>query len=56
MLEKECMCMYKWVALEWISNEILLQSTGNYMQSLMMQHDHVRKRMYTCMTAVQVKN
>ena len=35
--------------LEWISNEILLCSTGNYVQSLMMEHDSVRKKMYTCM-------
>ena len=25
--------------LEWISNEILLNSTGNYIQSLVMEHD-----------------
>ena len=30
--------------LEWISNEILLCSTGNYVQSLMMEHDNVRKK------------
>ena len=24
---------------EWISNEILLHSTGNYIQSLLMEHD-----------------
>ena len=29
--------------LEWISNEILLCSTGNYIWSLMMEHDYVRK-------------
>ena len=29
--------------LEWISNEILLYSTGNYIQSLMMEPDNVRK-------------
>ena len=28
---------------------ILLCSTGNYVYSLMMDHDNVRKRMYTCM-------
>jgi len=40
----------KLLPLEWISNEILLYSTGNYIQSLMMEHDNVRKkRMYTCM-------
>jgi len=35
--------------LEWISNEILLCSTENYVWSLMTEHDNVRKRMYTCM-------
>ena len=25
--------------LDWISNEILLYSTGNYIQSLVMEHD-----------------
>ena len=30
--------------LEWISNEILLCSTGNYVWSLMMVHDNVRKK------------
>ena len=36
--------------LEWISNEILLCSTGNYVWSLMMEHNNVRKkRIYTCM-------
>ena len=29
--------------LEWISNEILLCSTGNYVWSLMMAHDNVQK-------------
>ena len=29
--------------LEWIGNEILLCSTGNYVWSLMMEHDNVRK-------------
>jgi len=29
--------------LKWISHEILLCSTGNYVWSLMMEHDHVRK-------------
>ena len=27
----------------WISNEFLLYSTGNYVWSLMMEHDYVRK-------------
>ena len=30
--------------LEWISNEILLCKTGNYVWSLIMEHDNVRKR------------
>ena len=30
--------------LECISNEILLCSTGNYVWSLMMEHDNVRKK------------
>ena len=34
---------------EWISNETLLCSTGNHVQSLIMEHDNVRKRMCTCM-------
>ena len=29
--------------LEWISNEILLCRTGNYVWSLMMEHDNVRR-------------
>ena len=29
----------KLLHLEWISNEILLYSTGNYIQSLVMKHD-----------------
>ena len=36
--------------LEWISNEILLCSTGNYVWSLMIEYDNVRKKnvyMYT---------
>ena len=38
----------KLMPLEWISNEILLYSTGNYVWSLMVE-DNVRKRMYVCM-------
>ena len=38
----------KLLPLEWISNEILLCSTGNYIWSLMMEHDNVRKRMCIC--------
>ena len=34
----------KLLPLEWINNEILLCSTGNYVQSLMMEHDNVRKQ------------
>ena len=34
---------YKQLPLEWISNEILLCSTRNYVWSLMMEHDNVRK-------------
>ena len=29
---------------EWINNEILLCSTGNYVKSLMMEPDNVRKK------------
>ena len=37
---------------EWISNEILLCSTENYVQSLMMEHDNVRKKecIHVCVT------
>jgi len=34
----------KLLPLEWISNEILLYSTENYIQSLMIEHDNVRKK------------
>ena len=34
----------KLLPLEWISNEILLYSTGNYIYSPMMEHDNVRKK------------
>ena len=37
----------KLLHLESISNEILLYSTGNYIQSLMMENN-VRNRMYIC--------
>ena len=30
--------------LEWISDEILLCSTGNYVWSLMLEYDNVRKK------------
>ena len=38
----------KLLHLEWISNEVLLYSTGSYIQSLVMEHmeDIMRKRMY----------
>ena len=32
---------HKLLLLEWFSNEILLFSTGNYVLSLMMEHDNV---------------
>ena len=34
----------KLLPLERISNEILLYGTGNYVWSLMMEHDNVRKK------------
>ena len=34
----------KLLPLEWISNEILLYTPGNYIWSLMMEHDNVRKK------------
>ena len=34
----------KLLHLEWISNEILLYSPENYIQSLMMERDNVRKK------------
>ena len=35
--------------LEWISNEILLCIPGNYVWSLMLEHDNVRKKnVYLC--------
>ena len=39
--------IWKLLHLEWVSNEILLYSTGNYIQSPMME-DNVRKRMCVC--------
>ena len=39
--------------LEWISNEILLCSTRDYVQSLMMEHDNVRKKnICVCVTGL----
>ena len=42
----------KLLPLEWISNEILLCSTGNYVWSLMIRHDNVRKKefIHVCVT------
>ena len=34
---------YKLLPLEWIGDEILLCSTGNYVWSLMMEYDNVQK-------------
>ena len=41
----------KLLYLEWISNEILLYSTGDFVQSLGIEHDgdDMRKRIYMCM-------
>ena len=38
--------------LEWISNKILLCSPGNYVRSLMMEHENVRKKecIHVCVT------
>ena len=46
--------------LEWISSGVLLYSTGNYIQSLVVEHDgrKYEKNVYMCMTgyfAVQQK-
>ena len=43
----------KLLPLEWISSEIGLHSTGNYIQSLAMEHDggsREKKNTYICMT------
>ena len=45
----------KLLYLEWISNEILLYSTGNYIQSLGVEHDgryYEKKNVYICMTGL----
>ena len=40
---------HRLLPLECISNEILLCSTGNYVWSLMLEHDNVRKKtVYMC--------
>ena len=39
--------------LEWINNEVLLHSTGNYIQSLGVDHDgryYKKENVYICMT------
>ena len=41
----------KLLHLEWISNEVLLYSTGNYIQSLGIEHDgrkYEKKNVYMC--------
>jgi len=42
----------KLLPLEWISNGILLYSTGNHIQSLMKEHDNVKKKecIHVCVT------
>ena len=44
---------YKQLHLEWISNEILLYSTGNYSHSFRIEHDGIqyeKKNLYMCVT------
>ena len=44
---------YKLLHLEWISNEVLLYSTGNYIQSLGIDQDgrlYEKKNVHICMT------
>ena len=44
---------FKLLHLEWISNEVLLYSTGNYIQPLGIEHDgkeHEKKNVYTGVT------
>ena len=36
--------------LEWVSNEILLYSTGNYIQSFGIDHEEKNVYIYICMT------
>ena len=46
---------YELLSLEWISNEILLCSTGNHVQSLMMEHDNVQKyNVYMCNWVIMI--
>ena len=44
---------YELLHLDWISNEVLLNSTGNYIQSLRIDHDgryYEKKNVYVCTT------
>ena len=43
----------KQLHLEWISNEVLLYDTGNYIQSLVIEHDGrlCEKNVYICTAA-----
>ena len=44
---------YKLLHLEWISNAVVLYSTGNHIQSFVMEHDggqYEKKNVYVCMT------
>ena len=45
-------CRCKLLHLEWISTEMLLYSTGNYIQSLVMEHNGIneKKNVYVCIT------
>ena len=46
-----CFCRCKLLHLEWTSNEVLLYSTGNYIQSLGIEHDerlYEKKCVYIC--------
>ena len=45
---------YKLLPLEWISNEILLCSTGNYVQSLMLEHDCEIECVHECVTVTML--
>ena len=42
--------------LEWISNAILLSSTGNYVWSLVMEHENVRKKNVHMEKNKEIKN
>ena len=44
---------YKLVRLEWMSNKVLLYSTGNYIPSPGIKHngkEYLKKRVYICVT------